>query len=388
MNKYLIIGITGFILLGLFSPGFSQETLTITTYYPSPYGSYREVSAYRMKIGTTYSNLTVANNTLIVEGNVGLGTPTPREKLTVVGNIWATNGVLYTKTFHPACGAWYCGGAEINLGGNSGSKINLLDAYNKRISADPNELTIGNEEVGNWNTVTTMRIDTGASSRFRVTNDIGNEWFAVKGNNGYVGIGTATPTSKLNVAGGTVLITGAAAGTAALYVDLGDIALRGGLMGNSGIRFFSDGDTNHRIYYAGSTNSLHFDSYAPMYFNQGLITPGRVGIGTNTPQGALDVNGFVYANQYWVRGTAIHYPDYVFEPAYKLESIEEHSEYMWKHKQLKGVPEVAKDEAGNNKMELGGQSLGVLEELEKAHVYIQQLNERIKTLEAKIAQGK
>jgi len=33
-----------FLLLGLFSLSFSQEQLTITTYYPSPFGSYRDLS--------------------------------------------------------------------------------------------------------------------------------------------------------------------------------------------------------------------------------------------------------------------------------------------------------------------------------------------------------
>jgi len=55
----------------------ADETLTITTYYPSPYGSYNELTARRMKIGTNYSGsgTTVANDNLIIEGKVGIGTP-------------------------------------------------------------------------------------------------------------------------------------------------------------------------------------------------------------------------------------------------------------------------------------------------------------------------
>ena len=54
---------------------FADETLTITTYYPSPYGSYKELSSYRMKIGPTYSTTAMTdsdNGKLIVEGNVGI----------------------------------------------------------------------------------------------------------------------------------------------------------------------------------------------------------------------------------------------------------------------------------------------------------------------------
>ncbi len=84
MLKHInIIGITVFLMLGLFSLGFSEETLTITTYYPSPYGSYRELTSYRMKIGTNYSGsgTTVGDNNLIVEGTAGIGTPIPTYQL-------------------------------------------------------------------------------------------------------------------------------------------------------------------------------------------------------------------------------------------------------------------------------------------------------------------
>ncbi len=49
MNKIRYFGlglmVSVFILGGKIS-GFSQETFTITTYYPSPYGAYRELNIY------------------------------------------------------------------------------------------------------------------------------------------------------------------------------------------------------------------------------------------------------------------------------------------------------------------------------------------------------
>lgn len=105
---------------------------------------------------------------------------------------------------------------------------------------------------------------------------------------------------------------------------------------------------------------------------------GNVGIGTAVPQGKLDVNGAIYQ-----RGALLH-ADYVFEPDYKLESIEEHADYMWQEKHLKAVPKAAKAENGQEIVEVGARGKGVLEELEKAHIYIAQLNERIKKLEAKL----
>lgn len=102
------------------------------------------------------------------------------------------------------------------------------------------------------------------------------------------------------------------------------------------------------------------------------------GIGTTNPGGKLDVNGTIYQ-----RGSQLH-ADYVFGPDYELESIAEHAKYMWKNKGLKAVPRVKLDESGQEALEIGAHRRGLLEELEKAHIYIEQLNERIKALEAKI----
>ncbi|MFH0763000.1 MAG: hypothetical protein V1925_03830 [Candidatus Omnitrophota bacterium] len=45
-KKVNIIGITVFFILVLFSLGFGEESITITTYYPSPYGVYKTIRLY------------------------------------------------------------------------------------------------------------------------------------------------------------------------------------------------------------------------------------------------------------------------------------------------------------------------------------------------------
>jgi len=74
-KKFLILAIT------LISVSFvyAEDQIIITTYYPSPYGSYNELTSNSMKIGENYSQPAtpfVANG-LIVEGNVGFGTTNP-----------------------------------------------------------------------------------------------------------------------------------------------------------------------------------------------------------------------------------------------------------------------------------------------------------------------
>jgi hypothetical protein len=96
------IVISALFILALFSLSFAQneERITITTYYPSPFGSYRELRAQRMAIGGTYfdgaqfgwpdqnpppANLIGQNADLVVEGNVGIGTTNPGASLTIQG---------------------------------------------------------------------------------------------------------------------------------------------------------------------------------------------------------------------------------------------------------------------------------------------------------------
>ena len=82
-----------FLLISIFlfsGSAFSQdETLTLTTYYPSPIGVYQELRSQRMAIGDTYYDNSLyswgveidEDADLVVEGNVGIGTITPEGEL-------------------------------------------------------------------------------------------------------------------------------------------------------------------------------------------------------------------------------------------------------------------------------------------------------------------
>ncbi len=145
---------------------FADEILTISTYYPSPYGSYKELRAYRMKIGSTYSTTTMTdsdNGKLIVEGPVGIGTTAPSEKLDVMGYINA-NSVMGGASYK--IGTWGIVGSSMwqamfgGIGGTPGHQFTNIGLF-----------TSGSEKV---------RIDT----------------------NGNVGIGTTGPTHLIHLSGG------------------------------------------------------------------------------------------------------------------------------------------------------------------------------------------
>lgn len=93
---------------------------------------------------------------------------------------------------------------------------------------------------------------------------------------------------------------------------------------------------------------------------------------------ALDVAGKIYQ-----RGYLLH-ADYVFESDYKLESIEQHAKFMWTNKHLKAISKAKVDEDGREIVEVGAHRKGIVEELEKAHIYIEQLHQRLKSLESKL----
>ncbi len=61
--------------------------------------------------------------------------------------------------------------------------------------------------------------------------------------------------------------------------------------------------------------------------------------------------------------------DYVLESDYDLESVREHADFMWKNKHLKAIPKQKTDENGIEIIEVESHRRGMLEELEKAHIY-------------------
>jgi hypothetical protein len=105
----------------------------------------------------------------------------------------------------------------------------------------------------------------------------------------------------------------------------------------------------------------------------------NVGIRTTNPRGTLDVNGSIFQ-----RGRQLH-ADHVLAPDHPLETIEEHAAFMWAHRRLTAMPASERDEDGQDIIEHGSRMRGMLEELEKAHIYIARLNDMIKSQDKRIA---
>ena len=88
--KHIFIMVIVLAFLGLVGAHGSEE-ITLTTYYPAPYGDYDELTAHKMTIGTTYP-VPADDGDLTVEGKVGIGTTNPGAQLEVAGQVKVTGG--------------------------------------------------------------------------------------------------------------------------------------------------------------------------------------------------------------------------------------------------------------------------------------------------------
>lgn len=70
----------GLILIFSFVPFCrATEQVTITTYYPAPYGVYREMRANQMAVGSSYRGSHLNDGTLIVSDRLAIGTDSPSD---------------------------------------------------------------------------------------------------------------------------------------------------------------------------------------------------------------------------------------------------------------------------------------------------------------------
>lgn len=171
---------------------------------------------------------------------------------------------------------------------------------------------------------------------------------------GSVGIGTNVPGEKLHVVDGNLKVEQ----TGALVDAIIDFATQ-----TSNWEIKQNGTTGRLTFFSpgggATTASFKFARAA----QENLF---RVGVLAGD---TVDINGKLVIN-----GSQVT-PDYVFEKDYPLESIEEHSELMWKNKHLPALPGASANETG---VDIVSHQFGTLEELEKAHIYISQLNVTLK----------
>jgi len=188
---------------------------------------------------------------------------------------------------------------------------------------------------------------------------------------GDVGLGTASPNAALHVASGNLNVangdlTVAGDGTSGGTLTVSNAGTAQVVLSDS-----SDAGPDLKMVLAGGTFRLSFagtgDAEMELFDNGNMVIPGN--LITTGGGGAC---------------TVADPCDAVFDPeVYQVPSIEEHAAKMWADKHLPAVGPTGPGIPVN----VSEKMLRMLNELETAHIYIEQLNSRISELETRLNEG-
>lgn len=193
----------------------------------------------------------------------------------------------------------------------------------------------------------------GSDLPFRIFPDAGTSALVIEGGTGDIGLGTTNPEFSIHALGSGNQI--------ALFESSNGGAVQ--------LRLESSTVNNRRVVGVDGTGS----PVTQLALNDTDIR--LFGTDFNDPWLKIDANGITTTGG----GTCDPGPcDRTFDPEfYTVESIEDHAAFMWENSYLWGVGPTPEGAPIN----LSKKTTGILHELEKAHIYIEQLNTRLKSLE-------
>jgi hypothetical protein len=156
--------------------------------------------------------------------------------------------------------------------------------------------------------------------------------------------------------------------------------------------FLVEANTNRRVIGIGhdgtfgmvSVSTLDGTGYSPLQLrtsNTARLTidvNGKIGIGTTSPDQQLTVKGKVHAEEVII-DLSVPAPDYVFEKAYDLESLDEVKSYIEQNKHLPDVPSAKEFE--KNGITLGEMDMLLLKKVEELTLHLIKMNERLNALQ-------
>jgi trimeric autotransporter adhesin len=220
---------------------------------------------------------------LSANGNVGIGTSSPSYPLHVVGNAYINGGLTTTSSINTN----YLQAAGSNTT-NSRAQGAYLE-WNRDNNGDGNTWFINQQGTGNGGWV---------FAQADASNAITNTAAYINGNNGYVGIGTTTPNSRLTV--------------------VGDVSATGNLFGGTSINIQSG--TSYTILPSDNGTTIGFTNAAsviaipstgityPQGFQVGVLqlSTGRISLSSITSPIINNAYGFYKTTRQYSAATLIY----------------------------------------------------------------------------------
>jgi len=178
---------------------------------------------------------------------------------------------------------------------------------------------------------------------------------------GNIGIGTASPQDKLDIAG-TVRSNNQ------YLKDVAPVTTVYATNGGSGYRMnvINQSGDIYRLQKDGATQFI-------------LKNSGNVGIGTTTPGNKLEVNGTIRSKKVKVEATG--WPDYVFAKDYELRTLIQLEAYIKTNQHLPEVPSAQEIEAKG--LDLGDMDATLLKKVEELTLYMIEMKKEIEVLKEK-----
>lgn len=203
-------------------------------------------------------------------------------------------------------------------------------------------------------------------------------------NKGEVGIGVKDPSSQLHV------VTNSENGLCLQSTTQGLVSLAFRTQGgNEGIvQDYAKVSGGYQKWSGAGmlTFSTREDLEKPLIEKMRIINNGNVGIGTDTPDHKLDVNGTIRAKEVIVE---TGWADYVFEPDYPLMPLDKLEKVLKKEKSLPNIPSAA--EVEKDGISVGEMNKKLLEKIEELTLYVidiyrsnQELNEENTQLQKRV----
>lgn len=327
--------------------------------------------------------------------NVGIGHLSPGYKLEVAGNVKVNanngDGFLLNSGTANRSGLLRQTSNDISLNANGREVMRLLDDGNVGVGlVDPTRLfqihSSNNPTlaIGKLNTNTSGKATlqfyaaTGTSGngfklqfnkapgvdRLDVIDGGAREVLSIK-NGGDIGIGTITPSRKLDV--------------------IGDVRASGFFQSDA----YRNEATDAMLHYTNNMISLGSGNSAQLVrvYSGGLermrvTTDGDIGIGTTDPGSyKLAVEGKIGARSIKVTSASV-WADYVFAPEYNLMSLPEVESYIKKHNHLPNIPSAK--EVEEEGFELEKMDALLLEKIEELTLHIIEQNKKLEAQAQKI----